>query len=122
MKFLYKLARDQLQTTLDCELAWSNFIRPLDLRNEDESRKYCRLNIDLGIILPKIDEVEQLAFLEETTRRWFSDDKLIDQVADTLIASLFYFTLSSARKSEIGGTRWNCTGQLSSTPLPIYET
>jgi hypothetical protein len=109
-RYLYRIAWDQLQTSLGCEQAWKNFIYPLNLREQDDLRKYCRLNQDYHESLPKLDDVDKMTFLEDSTRACFMHDKLIDQVADTLVASLFYFKLNSTMRAKGSETRWCCQG------------
>jgi hypothetical protein len=109
MRHVATVVWDQLQTTLDCQRTWENFIRLLNLTGDDE-RKYCRLNLDYRENLPKLDEVDKLDFLEQTAREHFSQDSCINQVADTLVASLFYFKLNSTQRVPNSEVKWKCQG------------
>ena len=110
-KRLIKMAQDQFETCLDCELAWKKFLEPLKLTGQDSVRKYRRLNFDYGDALPKIDDVNSMASLVDRTRMHFSQDPLIGEVADTLTASLFYFRVDFLKADGEDGAKWNCEGR-----------
>lgn len=111
-KRLAKLSTDQLQSTLDSEWAWRNFIRSNALSDGVEGR-YVRLNLPLPDDPPKLDEVSKMAELQEKTRsRCMRRRDEMKLIAHRLIASSFYFELKPDRVVERGDHSTALTGKI----------
>jgi hypothetical protein len=99
-KFLAKMASDVLHTTLNSQRTWEEFIsvrRPAG----PEKGRYIRLNPELNVQPPKLDEVDQLAYLEEVTRFHIIGDHKLQTLARQLVATSFYFeTVGDVRAAE----------------------
>jgi len=87
-----------IEDSTNSQRAWESFTEKLSIDDDDRDRhsKYIRLNPDLaetGIGLPKFDEVEKMDQLTEhvTTSYLPSIAAELQVVANTLVASLFYF-------------------------------
>lgn len=117
LKRLFKLAADILQNDLDCQRIWRDFRDSQGIYNfaPETERKYVRLNIDLKDAdfgkdkksqvqrVPLLDQVKKMEILEKIAKGKCSDDDSelaleISRVANTLIASLFYFKVSGIDK------------------------
>lgn len=108
-----KLVLDAIQDNLDCEKAWSNFIERLSLPEDEERRKkYQRLNPSFPYSLPKLDEFTQMEKLQQETRASFLQyPRVYELVADTLIASLFFFEMqSTCTPATEPDDYYNCKG------------
>lgn len=110
LRRLLKIAMDAIQDNLDCEKTWKNFITALGIQPEDEEtkRKYQRLNPDFTDSLPKLDEVARMNELEEKTEIIFLQHPLISEIANTLIATLFYFEIAQV---TLKADRIECKGK-----------
>lgn len=111
LRRMLRIALDAIQDNLDCENAWLKFTRKLQINENDErKRKYRRLNPDFTGSLPKIDDVTQIDDLEKKTKQTFLQYPAIyESIADTLIASLFYFEMCLVIQTGPGG--WACRGK-----------
>jgi hypothetical protein len=103
VKRLLRIAMDQLESNLDCQKAWATFISPLNLEGSESARKYRRLNRDYPGNLPKLDEVERMEHFEKIVRDYFIGEDIMDEIAITLIASLFYFETEKLHQMECEG-------------------
>jgi hypothetical protein len=115
-KRMLKLAVDMIQDDLNCQRIWEDFRRGLEIHAEDEERnqKYCRVNVDLGNELPKLDAVNEVERLEKITKDHFLQSAQLYQIAGILIASLFYFRTEKVEKC---GSVWKCSGERTITPV-----
>ncbi|KAG0640048.1 acyl transferase/acyl hydrolase/lysophospholipase [Tuber brumale] len=97
---------------LDCEKTWSSFYDSLNIAEEDgyRKKKYCRINPKIPNKPPPLDSVSSLDDLQAITRKYCSTSPEIKNVASTLVASLFYFELKSAKESTPAGC-WTCEGK-----------
>jgi hypothetical protein len=98
-KFLAKMAFDHLHTSLDSQRTWDDFVSTRGSIARDPCR-YVRLNPELDVQPPKLDEVEKLQFLEEETRRRFGGDPSLKQLARRLLATCFYFDVRVEAREE----------------------
>lgn len=91
VKQLAKIAIDHIQSTLNSEQTWRNYIQthPVPERLKD---RYIRLNLPLENDPPKLDDVSAMTDLNEMTRsRYTSRREEMRSIADRLIATSFYF-------------------------------
>lgn len=102
VQHLVKLATDHIQSSLNSEDTWMTYMGDKDSAS-DLAKHYARLNPELDRDPPKLDELQSLRGLKETTRSYFETkhDK-IQQIADQLIASSFHFerTMDPVRQDE----------------------
>lgn len=76
--------------------------------------KYRRVNMDFTNFLPKLDEADRMDFLQKRTKEEiFRNPEPYNSIADTLIASLFYFEMSEeiAVVDEVSSCSWECVGK-----------
>jgi len=93
-----KFVNTVIEDSTNGQRAWESFIEKLaiDKGDQDRQRKYVRLDPDLaktGTGLPKFDDVERMDQLSEHVNVSYlpSNSAKLRVVADTLVASLFYF-------------------------------
>lgn len=111
-KTVLKIATQQIESSLNCERTWSDFLRSIQMQDEDKAAKYRRLTIEFPNNLPRLDQVDQMEWLGQMTEGFCSDNILIDEIATKLIASLFYFRLDGASQVAQVGKKWACEGRL----------
>lgn len=114
LRRMLRIALDAIQDNLDCEMTWRNFIASLHILPHDEEKrsKYRRLNPNLINSLPKLDDVSQMDDIQERTRSSLPPG-LYMSIADTLVATLFYFKMGKVSKmpKEHGSRYWRYTGK-----------
>lgn len=110
-KTVLKIATQQIESSLNCEQTWSDFHRSIQIQDEDKAAKYRRLTIQFPNNLPRLDQVDQMEWLKQTTESFCSNNPLIDDIATKLIASLFYFRLDGASQVTQAGKKWICEGR-----------
>lgn len=109
---------------MDCEKKWRDFTHCLRIDDQDEERlsRYKRLNPPLKSPIPKLDAVHEVDNLQEKVVEWLGSEKMVTEtriVANTLIASLFYFEficVSSQPCLDVETLKHNtlaCEGRLS---------
>lgn len=109
---MLRIALDAIQGNLDCEATWRDFISRLP-KNDEKCRKYARLNPDFENTLPRLDDVKQIDYLQTRTKQTFSSNPgWYEPIAETLIASLFYFEMDGGGVAveEEGIMVWRCQG------------
>ena len=111
-KFLAKMASDHLHTSLDSQRTWDEFVRTRGSLARDPCR-YVRLNPELDVQPPKLDEVDKLQFLEEETRRRIGGDQSLKRLARRLLATCFYFEVYGEPREHATGNRFEVDGQYS---------
>ena len=86
---------------------WDDFQKSLSTaaQDKDRHRKFARLNPDLngsGVVLPSLDDVEGLIRMESYTEKEYipMNKERLQEVANTLVASLFFFEGSSVARDE----------------------
>lgn len=90
---LARIAVDHIQSSLNSEQTWKNFVHHNHAPNHVRDR-YIRLNLRMEQDPPRMDEVNKLHELKEMTLSQFTRrDAEIKAVADRLIATSFYFVL-----------------------------
>lgn len=114
-KIVLKIATQQIESSLNCERTWTDFLRSIQMQDEDKAAKYRRLTIQFPNDLPRLDQVDQMPRLKEVTEKFCAENPLIDEIATKLIASLFYFRLDGASQATQGGKRWDCEGRANLT-------
>jgi len=106
LKFLATMAYDHLHTSLDSQRTWNEFASLAGL----DQRRYVRLNPELDVQPPKLDEVDKMQFLEEETRRLIGGDQSLKRLARQLLATSFYFE-DGDPKEDAAGNHFEVEGQ-----------
>ena len=112
VKALVQISRDAIESHLDCEKAWDDYVQCTVSENSDKRNRFHRLT--LPIYGPKIelDAVDKMEELRRLTEKYYempphavagSPSRQLDDVAAQLIASLFYFDLASKVQLTITG-------------------
>lgn len=103
-----------MESTLDAELSWKEFI---SLRANDSTAKperYIRINPDLKYQPPKLDAKDQLHALHKSTRKALKRSTRaraeIARVGRTMVPSSLYYTSASRPEADIRDT-YCCTGE-----------
>ena len=97
-RFLQKMAQNHLHTSLDSEKTWRDFLSTRGLNPANRNR-YVRINPQIPDHPPKLDEVDQVRMLRETTQHLVGGDPKIKTLAHRLVATSFYFdTLGDVRE------------------------
>lgn len=122
-KIVLKIATQQIESSLNCERTWSDFLRTIQVQDEDKASKYQRLTIEFPENLPRLDQVDQMPMLRRITEEYCSGrgSRVIDGVAIKLIASLFYLRLDSTTQVIQTGKRWDCEGRLAEISIPDIQ-
>lgn len=105
-----KIASDHSHTTLDSQRTWEEFIQVRGLARHDRGR-YIRLNPELDIQPPRLDEVEQLSYLEEMTRFLMGGEYKLQRLARQLVATCFYFEVVSDAPRDMTERSFEVDGQ-----------
>ena len=98
---------NRVDNILNSEQIWQNFRNDvLGTNNAGESRRYERINPNLGCRPPRLDEVDQLESLQRTVRdrvrmNGYYHQK-ISRIAHRLVASTFYFEKLSHQQEPDG--------------------
>ena len=109
LKALYRLAVDHIESSLDGERTWDNYLQMLSVPERHQGR-FRRINPRLDYDPPKLDDVGRMKSLQDDVRAQITRDKrpIID-VAQYLVATCFYF--EPARPVEaLGNGSFSCIG------------
>jgi hypothetical protein len=101
LKILATMASDHLHTSLDSQRTWDDFVSVRGLPARDQCR-YVRLNPELDVQPPKLDDVDKLQYLQEETRRRIGGDQRLKRLARRLLATCFYFDDGELRDDPTG--------------------
>ena len=107
LKAFYRIAVDHIESSLDSERIWREYLERLS-PSQEQRRRYRRLNVELDEAPPKLDDVDSIDELQDITRRQWSRDPRISDVAQDLIASCFYFEKAKVVFEE--DESYTCTG------------
>lgn len=108
-KFLAKMASDHLHTSLDSQRTWEEFLSLRGPSRQDRAR-YHRLNPELNVQPPKLDEVDQLEYLEEVTRFHMGGDHKLQTLARQLVATSFYFEATADTRDDANDNTFEVDG------------
>jgi len=93
-KQLAKIAIDHVQSTLDSEKTWNDFVQNQVSISKRIRMRYIRLNLSLDKNPPKLDEVNAMDELRDLADAKFNQPaykQRFKSVADQLLATSFYF-------------------------------
>ena len=111
LKAFYRRAVDSIESSLDSENIWREYLERLS-PSQEQRRRYRRLNVRLEEAPPKFDDVDNIDNLQDATRRQWNRDPQISDVAQDLIASSFYFEKAKVVMEE--DESFTCTGMCDS--------
>lgn len=91
-----------METALDCDRIWDDYFASVatNLLQPDATSRFHRLNPRLEGEVPGLDEKNKMGHVRRLANAALSKDPAIDRVAHQLLASLFYFQLSSISDGE----------------------
>jgi hypothetical protein len=104
-----------MDNILDAELAWAQFRTDVadQTRDSSWSKRYFRLNPDLGEDPPPLDakqKLREVQLLAVNSLRTDSNKALVQKIAHQLVASSFYFVKEGL---EEDGDSYICSGSTS---------
>lgn len=108
IKALYRLAVDHIESSLNSEAAWQNYMGVL-APADDEMFRFQRFNVELEGEPPKLDDVDGMDDLEYAARKQWSRTKRLSNVARHLVATCFFF--EKTRVEPLGDNSYECTGK-----------
>jgi hypothetical protein len=106
-----------VENNMNSQRTWLNFLAKMAIEegDSDKNRKFVRLNPDVGernvmggnCALPYFDEVDKMDTLVKHTNKVYipRNSNQLQEVADTLVASLFYFEADRAVREANGNWR-----------------
>lgn len=112
IKAYYRIAVDHIESSLDSEKIWREYLERLSPSQEQRCR-YRRLNVELEEAPPKLDDVDSIDELQTAARKQWSRDSRISDVAQDLIASSFYF--EKVKVATEDDESYICTGRCSNS-------
>ena len=95
---LFKVMKNRVESILDTEITWLRFISDVARVDGEDIERYSRINPNIGIDPPKLDETKELPRLQQRVQQKIKDSsykKQIGGVARRLVASCFYVETSS---------------------------
>lgn len=119
VKAFYRIAVDHIESSLDSEKAWRDYIA-LVSPEEDQRWRYRRLNVELDEAPPKLDDLDSLSDLQADARRRWASDREIKSIAQRLVASSFFFQKKN-RLETLEDESIKCSG-IARTTLPHIST
>jgi len=108
IKALYRIAVDHIESSLNSEAAWQNYMGVL-APADDEMCRFQRFNVELDCEPPKLDDVDGMDELEYAAREQWSRKKRLSNVARHLVATCFFF--EKTRVEPLGDNWYECTGK-----------
>lgn len=100
-RFLRRMAVDHVNTSLDSERTWKDFLAIKSPRGEDRKR-YVRINPETDREPCNLDETAKLADLRDTTRLHVADSQDLKLLARQLVATCFYFEETGVEEGHNG--------------------
>jgi predicted acylesterase/phospholipase RssA len=109
---LAKIAIDHVQSTLNSEQTWQDFVQSMSLTDQVKER-FIRLNLPLEQDPPRLDEVSAMIELQNmTSSHWVLRRYEIKSIADRLLATAFYFEKSADVAIELEDHSFCITGSI----------
>lgn len=117
VKAFYQIGIDAIQSELDCERTWQEYIQRGFPGDVEKSDRFHRLSLPITGSKIELDAVNSIEELEHLTRAYYRDSNLgsnltstgpspshlLDEIAVQLIASLFYFEVTGVNKLKVFG-------------------
>ncbi len=117
LKVLYRIAVDHIESSLDAERLWKNYVDTLSPPNNERYR-FQRLNVRLPYEAPpKLDDLDCLHELRKEVRKYLNGHEQIQEIAKHLIATSFFFEQTSAWLKREDGTH-TCVGSIQCRFVP----
>lgn len=95
---VFKIVFARMNDILDSEATWQKFF--VNVKQQGSSGRYLRINPELSMAPPALDDKEKLWSLEEDVQRSLRSNGQVRRVADRLLASCFYFEKASGQSLE----------------------
>ncbi len=117
LKALYRIAVDHIESSLDAERLWKNYVDILS-PSEGAKHRFQRLNVPLPYDAPpKLDDLDCLNELKKDVRKYFADHRQIQDIAKHLIATSFFFEQTSPWHKQEDGSH-ACEGSIQCRFVP----
>ena len=95
------MAKNHIATSIECERIWSSFTA--NLPKHVKLSRFVRLDPELGVDVPQLDEVAHMERLRRSARQQLQQDVRVKTLAVQLVAALFYWeTFRQATVTEGG--------------------
>lgn len=95
VKQVFKILKSRIDNILDTEVAWRTFISDVVSESEEVRFRYQRINPEIGIEVPKLDEVSKMQDFRHIVNQKLLHDQTtlskIKEIAFRLVASSFFF-------------------------------
>ena len=95
---MIKIMKNRVENILDTETSWLKFMSDAARGNQEDRARYRRINPDIGVEPPKLDEAKMLPSLQRRMHQMTKDgayQKQVGEVARQLVASCFYVETSN---------------------------
>jgi hypothetical protein len=102
---------NRIDNILDSELEWQDFSGGID-EAELNTKRYIRINPDLGSEVPSLDETAEMRPLQMRTINFLESNaaqKIIQSVCHRLVASSFYFEKFGTKEVQ-SSEKYTCSG------------
>ncbi|KAL9097592.1 MAG: hypothetical protein Q9165_000488 [Trypethelium subeluteriae] len=86
---LLGMLKNHMATSIQCERIWTDFT--VHLPKHIKLSRFVRLDPELGIDVPQLDEVDHMERLQRSVRQQFQQDTRLKALALRLVATLFYW-------------------------------
>lgn len=105
VKAFVQIGRDAIESDLDCERTWDDFVQCTVPAGSAKGDHLHRLTLPVAGPRIELDAVDKMSELEELTKNYYSVNAgFIEKIACQLVASLFYFELASRVAMTVTGT------------------
>jgi len=114
-RHLFRILVNNMELALDCDRIWDDYYNLAESSTSGPSKRHFRINPTLpGTSLPALDDVDSMTGLQSDIKKFLVTEPQIFEVARQLVASSFYFDLSSIEE----GLREKSKVKGMMTPLP----
>ncbi|CAN9422509.1 unnamed protein product [Alternaria alternata] len=106
---LGKAAINKLGDSIHCERQWEQFLDGMErsTAHSEDSRRYVRINPDIGRTPPRLDDVNEVDRLQSDVSRYLKGPEAMADIEDVvfrLVASSFYFERTHATRDMSQGS------------------
>ncbi|KAA8902468.1 hypothetical protein FN846DRAFT_955469 [Sphaerosporella brunnea] len=109
LRSFVRMGKRQIEQSINCEKAWSDFMAKSDRLDQENAGRYVRMNVEFPK-LPKIDKYEFIDDLIDGVKSYCDkNSSLLRDTANKLIASLFYLMLEGIEENKDG---YLCKGSI----------
>jgi hypothetical protein len=108
VKAFVQIGRDAIESDLDCERTWDDFVQCTVPAGSAKRDRLHRLTLPVAGPRIELDAVDKMSELEDLAKNYYSVNAgVIEKIACQLVASLFYFVLASRVAMTVTGMSRN---------------